>query len=129
MEFSRNEAFRQNWLYAFLCFTVPCRTFVRGKVHYSAILKVGCNPQNDFTLWPNPAGDKVVVNIQSVNTAMVQLKIFDSKGTLVRSKALCCYLALHSLRLILRALQAEHICSRLKIPRGTLQKNKVFLKK
>ena len=101
---------------------------IDGKVHYSAILNLVVTP-NDFTLWPNPAGDKVVVNIQSVNTAMVQLKIFDSKGTLVRSKSLMLLPGLTQFEVDITGLASGVYLIEVKNTSGTLKKNKVFPKK
>ncbi|HET9278648.1 MAG TPA: T9SS type A sorting domain-containing protein, partial [Flavitalea sp.] len=100
-----------------------------GKVHYSSILKFGCNIQNDFTLHPNPASDKVVVNIQSVNTAQLQLRIFDSKGTLVRTKSLILLPGLTQFEIDIKGLASGAYLLEVRSTSGTLQKNKVFLKK
>jgi hypothetical protein len=55
-----------------------------GKVHYSSIIRSRCSAESDIALWPNPASDKVVINIQSTNASAGLVRMFDSKGALVK---------------------------------------------
>jgi len=37
-----------------------------------------------FTVWPNPTHDAVFINIVTSNESQAVIKVFDSKGTLVK---------------------------------------------
>lgn len=55
-----------------------------GKVQYTGMLRAACNTMDVFRLWPNPAHDIVFINIASSNKSQAVIKIFDSKGALVK---------------------------------------------
>jgi hypothetical protein len=56
-----------------------------GRFHYSPVVKGGCTVQDEFTVWPNPTPDNVIVSIQSSIASIGIVRIFDSKGVVVRS--------------------------------------------
>ena len=58
-----------------------------GRVQYTSILRSSCIATEIFNVWPNPVQDIVSVNIVTDNTSQATLKIFDSKGTLVKIQA------------------------------------------
>ena len=55
-----------------------------GKSQLTSILQATCNTTNTFNLRPNPVHDKAFINITADNASQVMIKIFDSKGSLVR---------------------------------------------
>ena len=57
---------------------------LNGRVQYTDVLRSSCNPANTFTLWPNPASDKIFINILIDNASQVMIKIFDGRGALIK---------------------------------------------
>ena len=57
-----------------------------GRSQFTSIVQATCNPRNTFNLWPNPVHDKAFINITADNAAQVMIKIFDSKGSLVKKQ-------------------------------------------
>lgn len=57
---------------------------LNGSVQYAGILRSGCNQTDEFRLWPNPVHDKMFINIVAVNASKANIKIYDSKGALVK---------------------------------------------
>ena len=55
-----------------------------GRVQYSGILRSACAVTDEFRLWPNPVHDRVFINIATRNASQVMIKVFDSKGALVK---------------------------------------------
>src|SRR5688572_6441564 len=55
-----------------------------GKSQFTSIIQSSCNATNTFNLWPNPVHDKVFINITAENASQVMIKVFDSKGALVK---------------------------------------------
>lgn len=56
-----------------------------GKVQYSIVLRLSCTATKEsFRLWPNPVHDRIFVNIVNTNESQAMLKVFDSKGALVK---------------------------------------------
>ena len=55
-----------------------------GRVQYTNVLRASCNVTDVFSLWPNPSHDIVFVNIVSANQSQGMIKVFDSKGALVK---------------------------------------------
>jgi len=55
-----------------------------GKVQYTSILRSSCNATDVFSLWPNPVHDRVFINIVTANESQAMIKLFDSKGALVK---------------------------------------------
>jgi hypothetical protein len=56
------------------------------RVQYSSILRSSCNNANGFRLWPNPVREMVFVNIVTDNQSQANIKLFDSKGALVKEQ-------------------------------------------
>jgi photosystem II stability/assembly factor-like uncharacterized protein len=59
-----------------------------GRVQYSGILTSSCNAGDLFSIGPNPVNDKIFINIVSGNVSQASIKIFDSKGALVKMLSL-----------------------------------------
>jgi hypothetical protein len=57
-----------------------------GRVNYTGIIQSSCNTPDVFRLWPNPTRDKVVVNLVTDHESQAMVKIFDSKGSLVKEQ-------------------------------------------
>ena len=57
-----------------------------GRVQYSNIVRSLCNTTDLFKLWPNPAHEMAFINIVSNSGSQAMIKIFDSKGALVKEQ-------------------------------------------
>ncbi|CAN5652425.1 hypothetical protein BH11BAC5_BH11BAC5_33610 [soil metagenome] len=57
---------------------------LNGRVQYTGTLRSLCNAGDSFSLWPNPVTDKATISIASSGSAQVIIKVFDSKGALVK---------------------------------------------
>lgn len=58
---------------------------IDGRFRYSPVVKAICNVLDEFTIWPNPAANKVTVSIQSSIASICMIRVFDSRGVVVRS--------------------------------------------
>jgi hypothetical protein len=57
---------------------------LNGQVHYTTVLRSSCAVKDFFNLWPNPVRDMVFINIVTRNESQVIIKVFDSKGALIK---------------------------------------------
>jgi hypothetical protein len=57
---------------------------IDGRVQYTSILKASCDGNDLFKLWPNPFTETVFVNITTSNAAQVIIRVFDSRGALIK---------------------------------------------
>ena len=55
-----------------------------GRSQFTSIVHSSCNTTNMFNLWPNPVHGKTFINITADNASQVMIKVFDSKGALVK---------------------------------------------
>ncbi|HEV8283037.1 MAG TPA: T9SS type A sorting domain-containing protein [Chitinophagaceae bacterium] len=55
-----------------------------GRIQYTSIIRSSCNITDRLSLWPNPLHDMIFVNIVTGNESQAIIKIFDSKGALVK---------------------------------------------
>lgn len=55
-----------------------------GRVQYSGILRSSCIAKNLFLLWPNPVGNMAVINIITSHESQAVIRVFDSKGALIK---------------------------------------------
>jgi hypothetical protein len=55
-----------------------------GRVQYTSILRASCDAKDEFSLWPNPLLDMAYINIVTGNQSQVMIKVFDSKGALIK---------------------------------------------
>lgn len=56
-----------------------------GNVRYSIVLRSSCAATDEvFSLWPNPVRDRAFINIVAGNESQAMIKVFDSKGALVK---------------------------------------------
>jgi photosystem II stability/assembly factor-like uncharacterized protein len=58
-----------------------------GRSQFTSIVQATCNATNTFNLWPNPVHDKAFITITADNASQVMIKIFDSKGSLVKMQS------------------------------------------
>jgi len=58
-----------------------------GKVQYTNILRSACGTIDAFSFWPNPVRDKVFINIIASHESRATIKVFDSKGALIKIQA------------------------------------------
>ena len=57
-----------------------------GRVQYTSILRSSCAITDAFNLWPNPVRDMLFVNIGTGGQSQATIKLFDSKGALVKAQ-------------------------------------------
>ena len=55
-----------------------------GAIHYSIVLQASCKLPDAFNLWPNPFHDLLFMNVFAEKESPAIIKIFDSKGALVK---------------------------------------------
>jgi len=55
-----------------------------GRSQYTSVIQSTCGATNTFKLWPNPVHDKTFINISVDDLSPVMIRIFDSKGALVK---------------------------------------------
>lgn len=55
-----------------------------GRAQYSSILRSSCTITDAINLWPNPTRDRAFINIITGNESQAIIKVFDSKGALIR---------------------------------------------
>jgi hypothetical protein len=54
------------------------------KVQYSSLLRSYCRTAGSFALWPNPTQNGIHISILSEENSVAVIKVFDSKGALVK---------------------------------------------
>jgi len=59
---------------------------VDGRVQYTKTLRSTCDNSDMVKVWPNPFNEMVFVNISTNNKSQATIKIFDSKGALVKDQ-------------------------------------------
>lgn len=59
---------------------------VNGRVQYSGVLRSSCNAANKFLLWPNPTHGQVYVNLIAAGASTAVMRVYDSKGSLLKEK-------------------------------------------
>ncbi len=57
-----------------------------GRAQYTSVLRSSCNATDVFSLWPNPVRDMISINIVAANESKAMIKVFDSKGALVKGR-------------------------------------------
>lgn len=55
-----------------------------GKVQYTRITYSSCNTKSIFRIWPNPVQDVIIINLVTPVKSPAIIKLFDSKGALVK---------------------------------------------
>jgi Secretion system C-terminal sorting domain len=55
-----------------------------GRVQYTSTLKPSCNTTDVFSVWPNPVNSTVFISIITHSESQATIRIFDSKGALVK---------------------------------------------
>jgi hypothetical protein len=57
---------------------------LNGRVQYTNVIRSSCTVTDMFTLWPNPVHDAVFINIVTNKESQAVIKVFDSKGALIK---------------------------------------------
>ena len=57
-----------------------------GRMQYSSVLRSSCNATGMFSIGPNPVRDILFINIVTGNQSQAVMKVFDSKGALVKTQ-------------------------------------------
>ena len=57
-----------------------------GSKKYTGILRSSCLNTDLFSVFPNPVISKAVINMQAGNNSQASIKIFDSKGSLIKTQ-------------------------------------------
>lgn len=55
-----------------------------GRVQFTGILRSSCGAADAFVLWPNPVHDDLYINIVATAKSQAEIRLFDSKGALVK---------------------------------------------
>ncbi|MEO7487798.1 MAG: T9SS type A sorting domain-containing protein, partial [Ferruginibacter sp.] len=56
-----------------------------SKVQYTGLLRSSCSAADNITVWPNPVhDDNLYINIVAAGKSGAEIKVFDSKGVLVK---------------------------------------------
>ncbi|HEX5655111.1 MAG TPA: T9SS type A sorting domain-containing protein [Chitinophagaceae bacterium] len=59
-----------------------------GKVQYSEMISSSCSSSDIFNLWPNPVRDLAYISVVTPGESQAIVRVFDSKGSLVKLKKL-----------------------------------------
>ena len=59
---------------------------IDGRVARTNILRSSCIPGNDFSVWPNPFANRIFISVTADRPSGAVIKIFDSKGALVKKQ-------------------------------------------
>ncbi|MEO5563090.1 MAG: T9SS type A sorting domain-containing protein, partial [Chitinophagaceae bacterium] len=57
-----------------------------GRIQYTSIIRSDCESKDIWKLWPNPLQEMLWVNIIATSTSYGTIKVFDSKGSLLKSQ-------------------------------------------
>jgi len=57
-----------------------------GRIQYTSIIRSDCAPKDSWRAWPNPVQEMLWVNITTTGASSATIKVFDNKGSLVRSQ-------------------------------------------
>lgn len=57
---------------------------INGRLVYSGVLRASCGTSDMFNLWPNPLQGVLLINIVTNSASPCRIKVFDSKGGLVK---------------------------------------------
>jgi hypothetical protein len=57
-----------------------------GRINYTGTIRSSCSTPDVFKLGPNPTSDKVIINLITDHESQAIIKLFDSKGSLVKEQ-------------------------------------------
>jgi hypothetical protein len=57
-----------------------------GKAQYTSTIHSSCNVKNQLSIWPNPVQDVILINLISAARSQAIVKLFDSKGALIKTQ-------------------------------------------
>ncbi|MEP6748117.1 MAG: T9SS type A sorting domain-containing protein [Bacteroidota bacterium] len=98
-----------------------------GSSAYTAVLQAGCENQQAFKVWPNPAKDILYINLPAQNNATATIQLFDGKGALIQQQAASLVNGNNLISLPVKALASGIYYISIISTKGTLQVEK-FLK-
>jgi hypothetical protein len=75
-----------------------------GRVQYTSIIRSSCTITDGFSVWPNPLHEMIFLNITTGNESQATVKIFDSRGALVKMQKSTVLAGNNQLRIDTRAL-------------------------
>jgi hypothetical protein len=55
-----------------------------GKAQYTSTIHSSCNVKNQFSIWPNPVQDVILINLVTAARSQAIVKLFDCKGALIK---------------------------------------------
>ncbi|HMK25703.1 MAG TPA: T9SS type A sorting domain-containing protein [Chitinophagaceae bacterium] len=57
-----------------------------GRIQYTSIIRSDCEAKDNWKLWPNPVQEMLWVHITTTSASSATIKVFNSKGSLIRSQ-------------------------------------------
>ncbi|MBC7936692.1 MAG: T9SS type A sorting domain-containing protein [Rhizobacter sp.] len=79
---------------------------LNGSIQYTDIHSSPCNTNGLFIVWPNPVHDVLFINLSATNQSPAVIKLFDSKGALVKIQRPAILPGSNQLRVDMRSLAA-----------------------
>lgn len=77
---------------------------INGRTQLSSVLRSSCAAPGLFSIWPNPARDYIYINLTGSVSGKILVKIFDSKGGLVKQENLDALAGTYQFKLDVRSL-------------------------
>jgi hypothetical protein len=75
-----------------------------GRKQLTTIPRTSCGITNMFNLWPNPTHDKIFINIVTNKESQAAIRLFDSKGALVKMQQATVLVGSNQLTIDMRSL-------------------------
>jgi hypothetical protein len=101
---------------------------LNGAIQYTSTRNTSCNMTDVFRIWPNPVQDEVFVNIVTTNLSQATLKLFDSKGALVKIQWAMVLPGTNSLRMSMKPMAAGVYVLSVNWENGQMKKAERLLK-
>lgn len=57
-----------------------------GKFSYTNMIRSSCNSKEDIKVWPNPFTGRIFISLSTYRPSLLTMKLFDSKGGLVKKQ-------------------------------------------
>jgi hypothetical protein len=96
---------------------------LNGRSQFTSIVQATCNTTNTFNLWPNPVHDLTFINITVDNVSPVMIRIFDSKGALVKIQSAMVLQGSNQLSVDMRSLSSGIYSLSIDWNNGLMKKN------
>lgn len=101
---------------------------VDGRIQYTSIIRSLCNRTESFNMWPNPHHEMIFLNINTANESQAIVKIFDSRGVLVKLQKSTVLAGSNQLRIDTRTLPNGVYTLYADWNNGQIQKTKQIIK-